>query len=147
MLKAKDGLQRYNLWPTDPAADDLRTNISNLQQVRASLVALKGDLLWSLFDNGDVLRSLNCFSLCSCRFSIYHASVHLRRSLPVFSLFAVGTFYSCTLLVARICHTDKITPSYFYSWSHIVNHHMLVAENSKCGQKTSDRSWLWSGPG
>ena len=43
LKKAKDALQQYNLWPTDPAADDLRTKINNLQQVRVSLVALKGD--------------------------------------------------------------------------------------------------------
>ena len=43
LKKAKDALQQYNLWPTDPAANDLRTKIDNLQQVRVSLVALKGD--------------------------------------------------------------------------------------------------------
>ena len=43
LKKAKDALQQYTLWPTDPAADDLRTKIDNLQQVRVSLVALRGD--------------------------------------------------------------------------------------------------------
>ena len=41
LRKAEDALTQYNTWSTDPAATALRTKIDNLQQARASLVALK----------------------------------------------------------------------------------------------------------
>jgi len=41
LRKAEDALTQYNTWSTDPAAIALRTKIDNLQQARASLVALK----------------------------------------------------------------------------------------------------------
>lgn len=41
LRNAEDALMQHNTWSTDPAAVALRTKINNLEQARASLVALK----------------------------------------------------------------------------------------------------------